>query len=67
MMRIPIATYRIQFNPSFSFQNAEKPVAYLSELGISDTWQPIESERTLLVSRALEFFPVALLISENIG
>jgi len=38
MMRIPIATYRIQFNPSFGFQAAKKIIPYLSELGISDIY-----------------------------
>ena len=34
-MRIPVATYRIQFNPSFDFQAAGEISPYLSELGIS--------------------------------
>lgn len=34
-MRIPIATYRIQFSPSFIFQSARLVVSYLSDLGIS--------------------------------
>jgi len=38
MMRIPIATYRVQFNPSFTFGNAQEIVPYLSELGISDIY-----------------------------
>jgi (1->4)-alpha-D-glucan 1-alpha-D-glucosylmutase len=35
-MRIPVATYRIQFNPGFNFQNAREIISYLLELGISD-------------------------------
>jgi (1->4)-alpha-D-glucan 1-alpha-D-glucosylmutase len=38
MMRIPIATYRVQFNPSFSFGDAQEIVPYLGELGISDIY-----------------------------
>lgn len=37
-MRIPSATYRIQFNPNFCFTDAKKIVLYLSELGISDLY-----------------------------
>jgi (1->4)-alpha-D-glucan 1-alpha-D-glucosylmutase len=37
-MRIPIATYRIQFNPSFNFEAARKIVPYLAELGISELY-----------------------------
>lgn len=37
-MRIPISTYRIQFNPSFTFQDATKIIPYLAELGISDIY-----------------------------
>ena len=38
MTRIPVATYRIQFNPSFDFQAAKKIIPYLAELGISDIY-----------------------------
>jgi (1->4)-alpha-D-glucan 1-alpha-D-glucosylmutase len=38
MMRIPIATYRVQFSPSFTFGDAQGIVPYLSELGISDIY-----------------------------
>ncbi len=31
----PLATYRLQFNKSFTFQDAKKITAYLSDLGIS--------------------------------
>jgi (1->4)-alpha-D-glucan 1-alpha-D-glucosylmutase len=37
-MRIPIATYRIQFNPDFGFDAANRIVSYLEELGISDLY-----------------------------
>jgi len=37
-MRIPVATYRIQFNLSFGFQDAATIVPYLDELGISDIY-----------------------------
>jgi len=38
MMQIPIATYRIQFNPSFTFQDAGEIASYLHELGVSDIY-----------------------------
>ena len=34
-MNIPSATYRIQFNPDFGFQDAAEIVGYLADLGIS--------------------------------
>jgi (1->4)-alpha-D-glucan 1-alpha-D-glucosylmutase len=37
-MRIPLATYRIQFNPQFGFRSATKIVNYLEALGISDIY-----------------------------
>ena len=37
-MHVPTATYRIQFNRSFRFQDAGKIVAYLVDLGISDIY-----------------------------
>ncbi len=37
-MRIPTATYRIQFNSAFGFDAARKIVSYLAELGISDLY-----------------------------
>ncbi|KKD34686.1 MAG: malto-oligosyltrehalose synthase [Limnoraphis robusta] len=37
-MRIPVATYRIQFTPDFGFESARKIVSYLHELGISDLY-----------------------------
>ncbi len=38
VMRVPIATYRIQFNPSFTFKDAQGIVSYLADLGISDIY-----------------------------
>jgi len=35
-MRIPGATYRVQFTPVFGFREARKILPYLKELGISD-------------------------------
>ncbi|CEJ46869.1 malto-oligosyltrehalose synthase [Umezakia ovalisporum] len=37
-MRIPTATYRIQFNSKFGFNEAKKIINYLDELGISDLY-----------------------------
>ncbi|MFH1691955.1 MAG: malto-oligosyltrehalose synthase [Candidatus Omnitrophota bacterium] len=37
-MRIPRATYRIQFNPSFTFNDAKAIVSYLADLGVSDIY-----------------------------
>ncbi|MGE5443726.1 MAG: alpha-amylase family glycosyl hydrolase, partial [Ignavibacteriales bacterium] len=37
-MRIPAATYRLQFNSSFGFKEARKIIEYLSELGISSIY-----------------------------
>ncbi|HSB80140.1 MAG TPA: malto-oligosyltrehalose synthase [Candidatus Methylomirabilis sp.] len=36
--RIPVATYRLQFNPSFRFETARQLVPYLEALGISDVY-----------------------------
>jgi (1->4)-alpha-D-glucan 1-alpha-D-glucosylmutase len=36
--RIPIATYRLQFNSNFTFQQAKTLVPYLHDLGISDCY-----------------------------
>ncbi len=36
--RIPRATYRLQFNAGFTFQDAERLVPYLAALGISDIY-----------------------------
>ena len=44
--RIPTATYRLQFNKDFTFQNARAILGYLSELGISDIYaSPILTSR----------------------
>ncbi len=46
MMQIPIATYRIQFTPSFGFTQAQAIASYLSELGITDIYaSPILTSR----------------------
>jgi (1->4)-alpha-D-glucan 1-alpha-D-glucosylmutase len=46
-MRIPNATYRIQFHKEFPFQAAERIVAYLANLGISDLYaSPIFKARS---------------------
>lgn len=37
-MRIPRATYRIQFQSGFKFEAAQNIISYLSELGISDLY-----------------------------
>lgn len=37
-MRIPTATYRIQFNHTFDFRKAKGIISYLVELGISDIY-----------------------------
>ncbi len=37
-MRIPRATYRLQFNKDFTFEDATELVPYLSQLGISDLY-----------------------------
>ncbi|MDB9527827.1 malto-oligosyltrehalose synthase [Oscillatoria sp. CS-180] len=37
-MRIPTATYRIQFNPDFGFKAAQNIVEYLKALGVSDLY-----------------------------
>ena len=36
--RIPRATYRLQFNPNFTFADAQAQIAYLHALGISDCY-----------------------------
>ncbi|MFE4106715.1 malto-oligosyltrehalose synthase [Almyronema epifaneia] len=46
-MRIPTATYRLQFCPDFTFADAQKIVPYLKELGISDIYaSPIFKARS---------------------
>jgi len=37
-MRIPVATYRLQFNPEFDFRKAREKLPYLLELGITDIY-----------------------------
>ncbi len=36
--RIPVCTYRLQFNRKFTFNQAREIVPYLHELGISDAY-----------------------------
>lgn len=38
MSRVPVATYRLQFNAQFTFADAKKIVAYLHDLGITDIY-----------------------------
>jgi (1->4)-alpha-D-glucan 1-alpha-D-glucosylmutase len=38
VLRIPAATYRIQFNAGFTFEDARRIADYLRELGISDIY-----------------------------
>ncbi|MGE5295224.1 MAG: alpha-amylase family glycosyl hydrolase, partial [Solirubrobacterales bacterium] len=37
-MRIPLATYRLQFSSSFRFNDAKALIPYLSRLGVSDVY-----------------------------
>lgn len=37
-LRIPVSTYRLQFNSRFRFSNAREIAPYLHELGISDIY-----------------------------
>lgn len=37
-LRLPVATYRLQFNQHFRFQDARVQVSYLARLGISDLY-----------------------------
>src|SRR5207253_9805659 len=37
-VRIPTATYRLQFNKNFTFRQAREIVTYLNRLGISDAY-----------------------------
>jgi len=36
--RVPLATYRAQFNAAFTFRDARRIVPYLAELGVSDLY-----------------------------
>ncbi|MFL5806778.1 MAG: malto-oligosyltrehalose synthase [Roseiflexaceae bacterium] len=36
--RLPVATYRLQFNRSFTFADAQRRLAYLDALGVSDCY-----------------------------
>lgn len=46
-MRIPLATYRIQFNADFNFNHVQEIIDYLQDLGISDLYaSPIFKARS---------------------
>ncbi len=46
MMRIPVATYRLQFTPEFDFDAAMTVAPYLADLGVSDVYaSPILTPR----------------------
>lgn len=46
MMRVPVATYRLQFTPDFGFDAAALVAPYLAELGVSDIYaSPILTPR----------------------
>lgn len=46
MMRIPVATYRLQFTPEFNFDAAIEAAPYIADLGISDIYaSPILTPR----------------------
>ncbi len=46
MMRVPVATYRLQFTPEFDFDAAAAIAPYLAELGVSDLYaSPILTPR----------------------
>jgi len=46
-MKIPLSTYRIQFNPSFGFKETKKFVPYFKELGITTIYgSPIQQSRS---------------------
>jgi (1->4)-alpha-D-glucan 1-alpha-D-glucosylmutase len=38
LKRIPLATYRLQFNSQFTFKQAQEIVGYLRDLGVSDAY-----------------------------
>ena len=38
MYRVPVATYRLQFNADFTFAQARAIVPYLAQLGITDVY-----------------------------
>ena len=46
-MRIPTATYRLQFSPTFGFRSAKEVIPYLADLGVSDIYaSPIFKARS---------------------
>jgi (1->4)-alpha-D-glucan 1-alpha-D-glucosylmutase len=38
LRRVPVATYRVQFQPAFTFRDAKDLVPYLRELGVTDCY-----------------------------
>lgn len=47
MYRVPVATYRLQFNSAFTFRDARRIVPYLAQLGITDIYaSPLLRPRT---------------------
>jgi (1->4)-alpha-D-glucan 1-alpha-D-glucosylmutase len=38
VFRVPVATYRIQFNAGFTFEDARRIAPYLADLGVSDVY-----------------------------
>jgi (1->4)-alpha-D-glucan 1-alpha-D-glucosylmutase len=45
-MRIPTATYRLQFSAAFGFESGQRAVAYLATLGVSDVYSsPVSTAR----------------------
>lgn len=38
LTRIPVSTYRLQFNSQFTFSDARKVIPYLSKIGITDVY-----------------------------
>jgi (1->4)-alpha-D-glucan 1-alpha-D-glucosylmutase len=38
MPRIPVSTYRLQFNSQYTFRDAKRIISYLNDLGISDIY-----------------------------
>lgn len=45
-MKIPLSTYRIQFNPAFKFKEAKNIIPYLKKLGISSVYaSPIQQSK----------------------
>ena len=66
-MRVPLATYRLQFGEGFDFEDARKAVSYLDELGYPRAYPspaPAARERA---SRLRERFVHALAAQREVG